>query len=248
MKCRYEQRRVGARRLSGASRAIRARYSSETRRVPWSELGWVDPEPVDPTPQPAKPGDSPALFLLQHVWREIGHGTHHARNNAMQDALALAIASGMTFGLDDFDRCFADFRARYWMDLEGSYARACHGPHGPNPSAYQALEKFLGRVPFIIHESCTPQGFGPKVRLAVGSRFRWPIDLKTSALVAVTSFADQPKDKKPPYLIACSYKVAKDCSRQVDKTFRITHKAIAAYHAACRAVLKKRQASAEAAC
>jgi hypothetical protein len=215
------------------------------RRVPWPEFRSEE----KPDPEPAK--DSEAMQLLRHVWKSVRGHTWRAINDSMQHALRLAIESGMQFGPDDFAEIDRDFSAGYWLGIEMAYARACDGPHGPNASAYQAIEKRLGRKPFIVHSSAKGKRWdpdsppGPKVRLRVGTRFDWHINLKDRVVVEVTSFNDEEKS-----LIACSYKEAepdKCGERKIDRRFRITHEDIAAYHAAIREFRKSRTEQTETA-
>lgn len=201
---------------------------------------------------------SPAYRLLKHVWASQGEGMGHSwdrLNDAMQTALSLAIRSGMAFDVDDFRRFSSDFNSGYWIGAggEGYYAMAVGSgvwsgsrSHGPNPSAYQSFEKWRGRKPFIVRMNA---GDEKTVRLSVGQRFGWHVKLKSRAEVTVTSFADGPD----AHVIACSYKPKERDARgyqigpdKIDKRFKITHDAIAEYHAAIKDFNKAQAEKAEA--
>lgn len=185
--------------------------------------------------------DSPALGLLAYVWKHEGSqgGKSWRRlNAAMHAALKLAIESLMEFEPDDFKAIYGRFNAGYWIGqgIEGYYSRAVDGPHGPNPSAIKALEKYLGRKPYIVATDCRDE---KRIRLHVGARFDWHDGLKERVrCVEVTSF--QPADgDKPAYVVACTYKRPEKADggyepRKVDRVFKITHADIAAYHKAIR--------------
>jgi hypothetical protein len=212
------------------------------RRVPWPELATTDPEaPPEPSPEeegesPEEEGESPALVLLRHAWEHNGHGMGRSWrriNSAMQAAFRLAIVGGFRFDKDDLAVVARDFNPGYWWgDLEQYYSLACDGDHGPSPSAYQAIEAFKKRTPWLVME----EPGEAKARLHLGRRFRWfdhPEDPKPKEghWVFVTSF-----DDKDDLVIACSYK---DASRsKIDRRFRITRDEVAAYHKAV-ARLKK---------
>lgn len=206
------------------------------RRVQWSEFKIA----VERDPEPQK--DSPALTLLRHVWKNIDYRSHALANDAMQRALSLAIESGMEFGVDDFAAIKAEFRPQYWLNMESAYSRACAADraHGENTSAYKAIEKHLGRKPFLVVPNAHAAS---KIRLCEGRRFDWHIDLKQRIRVTVTSFADDQSA-----VIACSYKVPNDGSyeRKIDRRFRITHDDIAGYHKAIREAKAKSKSERDA--
>jgi hypothetical protein len=187
---------------------------------------------------------SPALTLLDHVWGSQGKTTGHGHswrrlNAAMQSALRLAIESGMEFGEDDFAVIRREYGPEYWLHIENCYAMAIDAQHGPNPSAYQAIEKHLGRKPFVIQvrSSSTKQ-----VRLHEGARFYWHEDMKKEVFVKVTSFGEVEREingikTKAPCVIACSYKERSGTGYEADKIdrmFKITHEDIKTYHKAIR--------------
>ncbi len=144
---------------------------------------------------------SPAMQLLSLVWEHKQAATGHSWlkiNHAMSDALKLAICSGMNFAEDDF-RDMARFRPGYWRHIENCYRYAVVYR---NAAAWKAIEKFLGRKPFIvkgasihIHTGDGPAGQG-LARLVVGAEFKW--DGKP---VKVTSLNDE-----NGYAYACYYK------------------------------------------
>lgn len=198
-------------------------------------------------------GDSAAYTLLRYVWRhesKAGGGSWRRTNNSMQQALSLAITAGFRFHPGDFARFAKEFGSSHWIgDGEQCYARAVgaeSGDHGGNPSAVKSFEAWKGRKPFLVAPSASPRFGGRKglpspVRLFVGRRFDWHDGLKTRVPVKVTSFVDHPKGDKPPYVVACSYKAREPdgYADKIDRTFKITHDDIAAYHKAIREHAKK---------
>lgn len=253
-----------------------------TRYVPWAtirEQFKVRGDGVGVREDPRHEVDSPALVLIQYVWKTLNaadrvvqtEASWRTINSAMRGALALAITSGMRFNPDDFNK-IAELSSSYWLDWDRVYATACgHTWHGdtrnPNPSAYQAIEKYLGRTPFLITPSASRFWYGhkkpdgAKIRLHVGARFDWHVDLKTRVQVKVTSIVDKPADKPGktvagnpppvrPYVVACSYKTKERDERgyetgpdKIDRQFKITHEDIAAYHAAIRDAAKRRKSA-----
>jgi hypothetical protein len=118
------------------------------------------------------------------------------------------------------------------------------------------------------HHHGSKKGGGPKVRLCVGETFDWHglgddlagavaelvagsrTSLGEPYRVTVTSFADKPGEGKDPYVVACTYEPGvKDergyttGDRKVDRVFKITHEAIAAWHKAVRAVTRHRKSA-----
>lgn len=145
---------------------------------------------------------SAPIRLLSLVWDHMQEATSHSWlkvNHAMADALSLAIRSGMRFDLEDFGAAMKQFRPGYWRYIENAYREAVlyH-----NASAYQAIERHLGRKPFIVKPaSCRIQtGDGPcglgLARLIVAAEFQW-----RGELVHVGSFNDE-----KGYVNASSYK------------------------------------------
>jgi hypothetical protein len=238
-------------------RLFLAEYEGETGGIYYHELlcrkvrlvrevNWAELEP------------SPALTILRQVWRHVGSGRDDHSwvqlNGAMKRALLLAIEAGFRFDGDDFDRFAREFSPMdKWLGVDGiehAYQVACDGPHGPNPSAYQAVESWLGREPFLVAETARggsgKDPLGPKVRLYVGKTFDWRDGLKKRVKVTVTSFNDE-----KGHIIACSYKEQTRESgsfvytdRKVDRRFSITRDDIAGYHAAIRDFEKRRREAA----
>jgi hypothetical protein len=154
----------------------------------------------------------------------------------MQTALKLAIESGMRFHEDDFAKIRERYNPGYWMNIEGSYATAIDGQHGPNASAIAAIEKHLKRKPFIVQASSRD---AKKVRLFEGALFQWHEHIKREIRVKVTSFSTvKDKDgKDKPCVVACSYKERSGTGYEpskVERVFKITHDDIAAYHKAIK--------------
>lgn len=136
--------------------------------------------------------DSAPIQFLAHIWKHMQAATGHSWlkvNHAMADALDLAIRSGMKFALDDFGEIAKRFRSGYWHHAENSYRTAVLYR---NVSAYLALEKDLGRKPFIVKGASisTHTGDGPcgqgLARLIMGAQFTW-----NGECVTVTSFNDE---------------------------------------------------------
>lgn len=185
--------------------------------------------------------DSPAMQLLDHVWRNEWHGAGRSwerLNSAMKEALALAIDHLFRFNEGDFAEFGDRFRFGRWGGAdsggfaEGFYSRACavHDTfgrsHGPNRSACISFEKWKGREPFIYKDRSCISG----VRLACGSRFYWMPDSKAGTLpllVTATSFAADGLS-----LTACTYKDTEGYERKIDRRFKITLQALREQNAA----------------
>ena len=141
---------------------------------------------------------SPAIQLLTLVWAECYKPpalSYRRLNAAMQDALRLAITSGMEFATDDFILMAHRFRADYWLDGERFYSLAVAVG---NISACQSYESMKSRPPFMAdHVDSLGDDFTHRKRgrLAVGCRFPWD-----GQYPEVTSFADD-----GTYLTACVY-------------------------------------------
>ena len=147
-----------------------------------------------------KKTDSSALHLLSHVWKHAMEVTGHSwrrLNASMQDALHLAISSGMKFDRDDFIEIENRFRFGYWGGINNAHNFGERwyslSIEQSNLSASLAFEKWKGRKPFIFIEIRSP--FRKKGRLALGSRFHWKKEW-----VDVTSFAEDGS-----HLIACAF-------------------------------------------
>lgn len=233
---------------SKAMQCFEAEYNGDTiAESDWGEivarrvrlLKQVAWEEIDPSIR-----HSTAMQLLDLVWESEGKTSGHSHswrrlNAAMQSAVKLAVESGMDFDEDDFFKIREKYNPSYWMHIEIVYSLAIEAQYGPNPSAYQAIEKYLGRKPFIVVPSCRESN---KIRLHEGSRFQWHENMERELTVKVTSFGSvervvDGKKSEVPCVIACSYK-ERDRTKyepdKVDRVFRITHDDIAAYHKAIR--------------
>jgi hypothetical protein len=183
---------------------------------------------------------SPLLRLLDTVWKHTPHKSWRVINEAMGVALMNAVRTGMAFEASDITEIIDRFRGRYWMgDPEYLYSQACAGPHGPNPSAIKALERWLKRKPFICPAG--PSG-RPLLRLHCGARFGWHDDFKTAVQVKVTSFSRQGES---PCVITCSHLEIEPGKSAITRTkatriFRITHADIAVYRRFIREAAKAR--------
>lgn len=212
------------------------------RRVPWPELAIDDQHPDGES-------DSPAITLLKHVYKHEGAGmggSWRRLNSAMKDAFKLAITCGMRFDVGDVGDMAGMFAAHHWWgDLEWAYGEAINGSHGPNPSAYQSIEKHKGRKPWIVME----RPGQPKIRLSVGAQFFWfePISADDPAKavahrVWVTSF-DDANDR----VVACSYEDDDRYSGKVKRRFAITREQVAEYHKIARRATGRRKGESVAA-
>lgn len=97
----------------------------------------------------AKNKPSAVIQLLDLVWANANTSTSHSwerLNHAMQDALRLAVTSGMPFAPDDFTHIVNNYRSVYWLDGERFYASAVATD---NKSAFLAYERCTSRDPFI---------------------------------------------------------------------------------------------------
>ena len=150
-------------------------------------------------------GQSAAMRLVSHVWRTMGCKSWERINQAMREALSLAISAEMEFGLSDFSQYDERFRFDYWggTPTEGWYTDAVLRG---NLSAARSYEQWKGREPFVFdritdcryhHGRGNPHAKG---RLAVNFQFTWQDETFT-----VTSFA-----KDGSYLVACTYKPRED--------------------------------------
>lgn len=173
-----------------------------------------------------KEKDSPAFRLMSLIYTHQGH--HMPQSNerwdqSMNQALSLAIESGLRFDLTDFAE-IAEICYRFGS--EGDYALACRsyrcstGRKGtPNLSAARSFEHYKKRKPFILQmHPHRPT----RERVAVGSSFWWKGEQLTC-----TSFADDGGS-----IIACSYKEPETeyARAKVKARVRITHAMIQAYH------------------
>jgi hypothetical protein len=151
---------------------------------------------------------SPAVKFILAAWNAIPGGSWQRLNSGMGCALGNAVASGMSFQLDDMAVLSKETRMGRWIGAnhEGYYSNACGGQRGAaNPSFCQAYEKWLNREPFLWPEiTKTP------TRLNVRAKFTWQ-----GHFVTVTSFSGD-----GAYLTAVTYK---DGDRsEIDRRFKVT--------------------------
>jgi len=148
---------------------------------------------------------SPAIQLIDLIWEKSFRCKPHSWNQfnaSLQDALELAIKSGMVFDLNDFQYISDTYRFSYWAGNDGHmqgeryYALSVRGN---NMKAVQSFEAWKNRKPFIFR-NVKSKYFMPterkKCRLFAGSEFEW-----MGEWVKITSFS-----KDGTYLVACSYK------------------------------------------
>lgn len=175
--------------------------------------------------------DSTAVQFLQFVWDHVQETTGHSwlkLNHSMYATLRLAIKSGMSFNLNDFEEIAKRFRSGYWIgsDREWIYTLAVVYRHS---QAYHAYENKENRKPFIVRgaEIHTNTGDGPAggglARVVVGAQFNW-----NKERVTVTSFNDEANT-----FTACSYTNARD--RKVLHRYAISHADLAAAKKAAKA-------------
>ncbi len=160
--------------------------------------------------------NSSALKLIKLVWNNASRKSWPTFNHAMQDAVSLAIKSGMEFGVDDFKTIFDTMRGWKWFVSEGNvYGEWMYrlAVESKNASACRSFEAWKGRKPFIVDGQ----------RLHVRCPFNWQ-----GIPVKVTSFAEDQS-----YVTACSYrKETRGDSHYlyetgtVDKRYKITHEDI----------------------
>lgn len=141
------------------------------------------------------PQQSPALHLVEHVWRSKMESIEHSWtrvNHAMHTAVKLAIDAGLRFDPDDFGAIYREMRGSYWFGVpsgEQFYSKAAAMNH---TSACQSFEKFADRPPFLFRGN----------RLAIGSELTW--DGQTAK---VTSFSHNDA-LATDRLTACIYKLS----------------------------------------
>ncbi len=169
---------------------------------------------------------SPAIQLIEFVWKNARDDSWRVYNASLQTALSLAISSGMEFYQDDFKYISENFRFGYWggndghMLGEGYYSRIVN--YG-NIKAAQSFELWKKRKPFIVDNArhgrynSTSRA---RDRLAIGSGFIWE-----NEKVTVTSFSSDGS-----HFVACSHKEQKpdDYVRKVKHQYKITIKDIRA--------------------
>jgi len=149
---------------------------------------------------------SPAREYIEHAWQHTPRSSSdQRRTHAVSSSLRNAIRAGMRFEPDDFKRIDKGIGMGWIVGAEGLdpiYSLACGSERATaNPSAVAALEKFLGRHPFLWAEKSKTAE-----RLRVGSDFTWK-----GHRVCVTSFA---RDQKS--LVACCYKNWRPDKARVD--------------------------------
>lgn len=126
--------------------------------------------------------DSPTIQMLDICWRynRKATGFSYLRlNQSMREALFVAVDAGLPFAEDDIATMMKRFNMGRWIGAEGIemlYARAVAYGHR---SAWQAIEKYRGRKPFIVKGATLPNNFGhgashqPMARVTVGTEFVW---------------------------------------------------------------------------
>lgn len=139
--------------------------------------------------------DSPAVQLMEVLWRNSQHATGHSwlrLNQGLREGLFLAVKIGLEFHENDIAAVRSRFRGGYWFgdSLESFYH--CAVTFG-NSSAWKAYEAYVSRKPFIFnpakidaHYGAGGQGINNPPRLVVGARFTW-----SGEKVVVTSFNDE---------------------------------------------------------
>ena len=172
---------------------------------------------------------SAPVQFVKLVWANAqGQDRHYGRiesysrlNSSLQDALSLAITSGMIFKKGDFEYIAGHFGFEYWCGNDGHmsgeryYSRAVWSG---NISACQSFEAWKKRKPFVFVN--VSHGWDPgieerlKIRLVIRSKFRW-----NGEDVEVTSFAED-----GGCLVACSYHDKKTYPTKIRHQYKITWK------------------------
>ena len=169
--------------------------------------------------------DSPVIHLLVHVWKNACSSTDHSWdrvNSAMEQALCLAIASGMKWELHDF-KDLAERKEHLWR-LDGNELHYALAVKCENYSACQSYESYRERQPFIADGIRGDGVHRNRERLYVGARFYWK-----GGEVKVTSFSNC-----GTLVVACSYKTEKHVDvldyyapeHKVLNVYKITREAI----------------------
>lgn len=169
---------------------------------------------------------SPVRELLDHVWAQgqagMRSGSWERLNNAMRQALNLAIGAGFKFEPTDLP-VPGEFRPGYWLgDPEWIYSMAIREGNYTAVAVYEAWKQ---REP-IIAANVFPDGhadFAHKSgmrtaeRLHVGAEFTWK-----GEQVTVTSF------RADGAAIACSYKNGLNgtSQRRIKKRYTITREMV----------------------
>lgn len=141
-------------------------------------------------PRPKKSTVSAAYTLVNHCWESNSRHDRSRlrRNQALRQAVALAILGGMKFAPDDFRRFHEEFRGGHWFGADGGecfYSAAVKYNH---LSACQSFESFKSRKPFLRDTGA---------RVAVGSTLEWD-----GRQVKLTSFTT---DKDEDVAILCAH-------------------------------------------
>ncbi len=145
------------------------------------------------SPLPNVRGRSPAIQLIDHVWRHtcgVGDQSWDTINHALSGALRLAVCGRLGFSAGDFDLLCDKYRAGHWISSDGGEWAYSLAAESGNESACQAFENHMKRPRFIVLGS----------RMCVGRDFFWDSERHTC-----TSFA-----KDGQSLVACSYDMTFD--------------------------------------
>lgn len=165
---------------------------------------------------------SPVIELLDHVYAQSMKADPRSWqriNNAMRDALGIAIGSLFEFAGDDFKYIVDHYRSGYWLgeDVERWYSECVASG---NSSAYMSFEKMKGNRAPLIADSVDPveskfahvTGIRAKERLHVGASFTWK-----GHRVTVTSFSSDGS------CTACAYATRDSAPEQTKEVTRAMH-------------------------
>lgn len=151
-----------------------------------------------------QPADSPAIQLMQLLWRDSQKATGHSwlrLNQGLREGLFLAVKIGLEFRDGDLGEISRRFRGSYWFGADFESFYTCAVVYA-NRSAWKAYEADAKRTPFIWTPAALRdrwggggQGINNPARLTVGCEFVWK-----GERVTVTSFNDG-----SGYLVAQSY-------------------------------------------
>ncbi len=165
---------------------------------------------------------SPVIELMNHVYVQSTRTDPRSWqrvNNAMRDALHIAIGSLFEFAEDDFSYIAHHYGSGYWLgdDIERWYS---HCVASGNSSAYMSFEKMMKNRQPLIADSVDPveskfahsTGIRAKERLHVGASFAWK-----GHRVTVTSFSSDGS------CTACAYAPRDQAPEQTKEVARAMH-------------------------
>lgn len=94
------------------------------------------------------PERSPAFVLVEHVWKHAPQRSWRHLNRTMQQALALAIESGLRFDVGDIEAIHTEMRGGYWFG-ENEWIHGLAVEWNNTPAAV-SFEAWVCRKPFVL--------------------------------------------------------------------------------------------------